>query len=224
MELVDPRSWTTVFDRIGSLGLVPVVEVEDPTRAAELAKVLVACGLPCAEVTFRTKAAAESIGAIHDAVPELLLGAGTVLSEDQAKSARDAGASFLVSPGSNPRVINAAKRMGIPLVPGVCTPTEIEASLSEGLSVLKFFPAEASGGPAFLKSVAGPYPEVRFIPTGGISAANLSKYLDVSNVLACGGSWMVRRELIAAGDFATIRQLVSDAVALVATVRQPGGP
>jgi len=184
---------------------------------------LQAAGLPCAEVTFRTPAAADAIRALRDACPELLVGAGTILRPEQVDAALAAGAAFLVAPGLNPRVVDRARERGVPMVPGVATPTEIEGALAVGLETLKFFPAEVTGGVAFLGAVAPVYPTVRFLPTGGIDPSNVAAYLARPNVLACGGSWMVRRDLIAAGAFAEIERLAAEAVALARTAR-PGGP
>lgn len=211
----------SILERLGELAIVPVVEIPDVCHAVPLGEALVAAGLPCAEITFRTAAAADAIRALRAGCPDLLVGAGTVLTVEQAEAAVEAGAAFLVAPGSNPEVIAAARRLGTPMVPGVCTPSEIERALASGLDVLKFFPAEVCGGVAFLKAVAPVYPRVRYIPTGGIGPANLPAYLAVPQVLACGGSWMVKRELIAAGDFEAIGRSAAEAVAL-ARASRPG--
>ncbi len=210
-----------ILERLGDMAIVPVVEITDVSRAVPLAEALVAAGLPCAEITFRTAAAADAIRAIREGCPDLLVGAGTVLSVEQAEAAVRAGAAFLVAPGSNPEVMAAARRLGRPMVPGVCTPSEIERALADGLDVLKFFPAEVCGGIPFLKAVAPVYPTVRFVPTGGVGPANLAAYLALPQVLACGGSWMVRRELIASGDFEAITRLTSEAIA-IARAGRPG--
>jgi Entner-Doudoroff aldolase len=207
------------LERIRSSGLLPVVEMPDAALARSLGEALVDAGLPCAEITFRTSVAAEAIAVLHRHCPELLLGAGTVRTVEQAEEALGAGASFLVSPGFNHRVVDYAAEHDVVILPGVCTPTEIEMAVSRGLRVLKFFPAEAAGGIAFLKAVSGPYPEVRYVPTGGIGPSNLADYLALPTVFACGGSWMVRKDLIAAGDFDAIRRLAADAVALVRAAR-----
>ncbi len=209
----------SAIDRIEALGLVPVVEIDDPAQAVPLAMALRAAGLLCAEITFRTAAAGEAMRAIRDACPEILLGAGTVLTTEQVDAALTAGASFLVAPGFNPAVVDHALEVGATILPGVCTPSEIEAVMARGLLALKFFPAEAAGGVAFLKAVAPPYPSARFVPTGGINPSNLPDYLVLPNVAACGGSWMVRRQLIAAGDFGAIQRLAAEALAVVAMVR-----
>jgi len=214
----------SILERLGELAIVPVVEIRDVGHAVPLGEALVAAGLPCAEITFRTSAAVGAIRALRAGCPDLLVGAGTVLTAEQADAAAEAGAAFLVAPGSNPDVIAAARRLGIPMVPGVCTPSEIERTLADGLDVLKFFPAEVCGGVAFLKAVAPVYPTVRYIPTGGIGPGNLPAYLALPQVLACGGSWMVRRELIEAGDFEAIRRSAAEAVALVRAARPAPGP
>lgn len=202
--------------------LVPVIELEDPTAAPALGAALVAGGLPCAEVTFRTAGAADAIRRLRDAHPAVLVGAGTVLNAAQVDAAVDAGAAFLVAPGLNPATVARAQERGVPMLPGVCTPSEIERAMTLGLTTLKFFPAEVAGGPAFLKAVAAVYRSVGFVPTGGISAANLGTYLVLPNVLACGGSWMVRRDLLSAGAFDQVEAQVWDAVRLVASLDAEG--
>lgn len=212
----------TILDRIGGIGIVPVVSIPESRFAQPLAESLISGGLPCAEITFRTAAAAESLALIARACPELVLGAGTVLTTEQVDRAIDAGAKYIVSPGTNPRVVEHTLRRGVPIFPGVCTPTEIEAALALGVEVLKFFPAEPMGGVGYLKAVCAPYRQVRFIPTGGIETKNLASYLALPAVVACGGSWMVRPELMMAGDWATIQSLASEAVALVQQIRSGG--
>jgi 2-dehydro-3-deoxyphosphogluconate aldolase/(4S)-4-hydroxy-2-oxoglutarate aldolase len=200
---------------IAGYGIVPVVKIDRAADAAPLGKALLAGGLPLAEITFRTAAAEEVIRILSGELPELVVGAGTVLTIAQAKTALAAGAKFIVAPGFNPRVVSFCLEQGVPVIPGVNSPTQIEAALEQGLKVLKFFPAQESGGTAFLKAVAAPYDGVSFIPTGGINAANLLSYLSLPNVLACGGSWMVKGELIAAGKFAEITALTREAIALM---------
>ena len=195
---------------IGKYKLVPVVVLEDAKDAVSLAKSLIEGGLPCAEVTFRTAAAEESIRKMTEAFPEMLVGAGTVLTTEQVDRAVAAGAKFIVSPGFNPRIVDK----GIPMIPGCCTPSDIEQALERGLEVVKFFPAEAAGGVPMLKALAGPYRNVRFMPTGGIGPANLKNYLALPAVLACGGSWMVKESLVNAGEFDKIRELTMEAVKL----------
>ena len=203
---------TDMFEQIGRLGIVPVVAIEDAGDAVALANALIQGGLPVAEITFRTAAAEEAIKRIAAEVPDLLLGAGTVLSVEQAEKAVAAGAGFIVSPGFNPKTVAWCQDKGVPITPGVCTPTDIEEALGMGLRVLKFFPAGAYGGIATLKAMSAPYGMVRFIPTGGVSAANLNEYLSFDKVLACGGSWMVKSDLISAGNFARIVELTREAV------------
>lgn len=196
--------------------IVPVIKIETPGQAVPLARALTAAGLQCAEITFRTAVAAEAIAAITAKVPELTVAAGTVRTVEQADMAAEAGARFLVAPGLNPAIVEHVKMQGMPLLPGVCTPTEVEQAQSLGVDVLKFYPAEASGGVAWLKSLAGPYPDVAFVPTGGIGPGNLAVYLTQPNVAACAGSWMVPPGLIAAGDFDSITDLAAQGLALAA--------
>ena len=201
-----------VLNRIGAVRLVPVVVIEDADDALPLGEALLEGGLPCAEVTFRTDAAAEAIRKLAT-LEGLLLGAGTVLTVDQAKKAVDSGAEFIVTPGFNPEVVGYCVENSIPITPGVCTPTGIESALSFGLTTVKFFPAEAFGGLKTLKAIGAPYGSVRFVPTGGINATNVVDYLAFPKVLACGGSWMVKKDLISAGSFAEISRLTKEAVA-----------
>ncbi len=203
-----------VFKRLGKIRLVPVVVLEDAKNAEPLAEVLIAGGLPCAEVTFRTAAAVESIKRISR-FKEICLGAGTVLSVDQVKSAVDSGASFIVSPGFNPKVVKYCVENKIPITPGICTPTEIGMGIDYGLSIFKFFPAEAYGGIKTLKAISAPYSMIKFIPTGGINAKNVRNYLSLKQVFACGGSWMVSEEMISNGKFNEMTTLVKEAVNLV---------
>lgn len=182
-----------------------MIVIDDPLDAVPLALALTEGGLPCAEVTFRTPNAAESIRRMVGEFPTMLVGAGTVLTPEQAVRARDAGARFIVTPGFNPAVVDYCLEQQISIYPGVCTPTEIEMALGRGLQVLKFFPAEAAGGLAFLKAVAAPYVGVEFMPTGGINLDNLGDYLRFKRVVACGGSWMAPNELIAQKRFDEIR-------------------
>lgn len=203
-----------IFEKLAELKIVPVIVIKDAANAVPLARALCEGGLPCAEVTFRTAAAADAIRAISQAFPDMLVGAGTVLSPAQADEAAAAGAKFMVSPGLNPETVRHCQSRGFAILPGVCSPTEIEAGLSLGLDTLKFFPAEAVGGVNLLKALCAPYGKVKFVPTGGVSPSNLKDYLAIKNVLACGGSWMVKDDLIAAGDFAQISALTREAVAL----------
>ena len=200
------------FERfLARLLVVPVVEIARVQDAVPLARALLEGGLPCAEITFRTASAAQAIEAIATSVPEIRVGAGTVLDPSQAQAALAAGASFLVAPGFDPAVVEFALAHGVPIVPGVCTPTEVGMALARGLSLLKLFPAEAAGGVGYLKALAAPYGDVRFVPTGGIGPDNLAAYLAIRQVIACGGSWMVKKDLIAAGAFDTIRELAAQA-------------
>ncbi len=201
-----------ILDRLRRLRILPLIVIDDAARADALATALVEGGLPCAEVAFRTRGACDALRRMSAEHPEVLVGAGTILTDGQADEARRAGARFIVSPGLHPRVVDYCQAHDLPVFPGVCTPTEIGAALEKGLRVLKFFPAEPMGGLAFLEAVAAPFGEVEFIPTGGINAANLASYLGSRRVAACGGSWMAPQAWIAAGDFARIRGEVSEAV------------
>lgn len=207
------------LDTLGRLGVVPVIAIERSEDAVELGKALLAGGLPCAEITFRTAAAEEAIRQISSSLPEIIVGAGTVLSVDQADRAVSAGAQFIVSPGFNQKVVDWCLKNEIPVTPGVLTPTEIDMALDRELKILKFFPAEAMGGIATLKAIAAPYGGVKFIPTGGINPKNLADYLSLPAVHACGGSWLVASKLISAGEFAEITRLAEEALAIVRQVR-----
>ena len=202
-----------IFQRIHELGIVPVVKIEKAEDALPLGQALLAGGLPLAEITFRTSAAEASIKNLTKELPELLVGAGTVLTVDQVKRALAAGAKFIVSPGFNPQVVDYCVENDIPVTPGINNPTQIEMALQRGLKVLKFFPAEASGGLAMLKSMSAPYPDVSFIPTGGINPDNLCAYLSNPKVQAIGGSWMVKAGLISSGHFTEISKLTKEAIA-----------
>ena len=210
---------TEMMKKLQKLGIVPVVVLDRAEDALPLAERLVKGGLPCAEVTFRTAAAEESIRKIAKAFPEMIVGAGTVLTCEQADRAIDAGAKFIVSPGFNPKVTGYVLGKGVPMTPGVCTPTEIEAALQFGLDVLKFFPAEPSGGLKMIKALAAPYVGVNFMPTGGISAANVRDYLAYDRIVACGGSWMVSGKLVKEGRFDEIENLVREAAGIVKEIR-----
>jgi 2-dehydro-3-deoxyphosphogluconate aldolase/(4S)-4-hydroxy-2-oxoglutarate aldolase len=207
------------LDTLGRLGVVPVIAIERSEDAVELGKALLAGGLPCAEITFRTAAAEEAIRQISSSLPEIIVGAGTVLTVDQADRAVSAGAQFIVSPGFNHKVVDWCLQNEIPVTPGVLTPTEIDMALDRELKILKFFPAEAMGGIATLKAIAAPYGGVKFIPTGGINPKNLADYLSLPAVHACGGSWLVASKLISAGEFAEITRLAEEALAIVRQVR-----
>ena len=204
---------------IAALRVIPVVEIPRVDDAVPLARALVDAGLPCAEITFRTASAARAIEAIATSVPDIRVGAGTVVTVAQAEAALAAGAGFIVAPGFDAAVVDFALEHGVPIVPGVCTPTEVGMALGRGLSVLKLFPAEAAGGVAYLKALAAPFGGVRFVPTGGIGPDNLAAYLAVEQVIACGGSWMVKKALIAAGEFDTIRTLAAQAREIACAAR-----
>jgi 2-dehydro-3-deoxyphosphogluconate aldolase/(4S)-4-hydroxy-2-oxoglutarate aldolase len=203
------------LEQLRLTGLVPVIAIQDAQDAEALAKALLQGGLPCAEVTFRTAAAQDSIRRIAKAVPDMLLGAGTVLTIEQVKTALDCGARYIVSPGLNRKVVEYCLSKSVAVTPGVATPSDLEVALELGLEVVKFFPAEANGGLAYLKALSGPYGSVRFIPTGGIDESNLLPYLKFGKTLACGGSWMVKPELISAKQFDKIRELTARAVQLM---------
>jgi 2-dehydro-3-deoxyphosphogluconate aldolase/(4S)-4-hydroxy-2-oxoglutarate aldolase len=205
--------------RLRQLGVIPVVSLDRVDSAIPLAEALLNGGLPCAEITFRTAAAEQAIRAISQAFPEILVGAGTVLSEDQAERAVHAGAKFIVAPGFSSVVVNFCQARNLPIFPGVCTPTDIMLALEAELTMLKFFPADAFGGLKTLKALSAPFPQVEFIPTGGISAANLAEYLGFKKVMACGGSWMAKSELINEGKFDEIKRLTEEAVALKRKLR-----
>lgn len=198
--------------RISNFGIVPVIKIDNIETALPLAEALISAGLPVAEVTFRTAQAEESIKRIVKAYPDMLVGAGTVLSIEQVDKAVNAGAKFIVTPGFNPKVVSYCISNGITVIPGTSSPSDMEAALEFGLDVVKFFPAEQSGGVEYLKAVGGPYTTLKFIPTGGINAKNLNSYLSQKNVVACGGSWMVKSDLIDAGDFDTIKKLTIEAI------------
>ena len=208
-----------VLERLGKIGIVAVLVLEDAKDAYNLGRALMEGGLPCAEVTFRTEAAEESIRILSRTYPEMLLGAGTVLTIEQVDRAVKAGASFIVSPGTNPEVIEYCVKKNIPIVPGTCTPSNVETCLEYGLELVKFFPAEPCGGLDFIKAIAAPYTGVKFMPTGGINAGNVKEYLKYDRILACGGSWMVKKDLIKAGDFDTIKELTQEAAAIVKEIR-----
>lgn len=202
-----------VLDRLRRLKIVPVIVIDDPADARQLADALVDGGLPCAEVTFRTAGAADALRYMAEAQPDLLLGAGTVLTVQQAKQATAAGAKFIVSPGFSPAVVDHCLEHQLPVYPGVCTPSEIEAALARSLTVLKFFPAEAMGGLPYLKAMSSPYTNVEFVPTGGIGREKLASYLAFGKVVACGGSWMAPAEWIRTKQFDRIRNETALAVA-----------
>lgn len=201
-----------VLEEISKLGIVPVVAIDDAKDADALANALCRGGLPIAEVTFRTAAAEEAIRIMAKNHPEMLIGAGTVLTCEQVDKAIDAGAKFIVSPGLNPKIVAYCIEKGVPVTPGCSSPSDIEQALELGLEVVKFFPAEAAGGLKMIKAMSAPYGNVKFMPTGGINADNLTSYLDFKKIIACGGSWMVAKPLIKAGKFDEIEELTRTAV------------
>lgn len=209
----------TVSETIQKMGVVPVVVLTDTKDAAPLAQALAEGGLPCVEITFRTEAAEESIRIMSEGFPEILVGAGTVLTIDQVDRAMAAGAKFIVSPGFDPEIVDYCLSKEIPIFPGCITPTDIAQAVKRGLKVIKFFPAEPFGGLAVIKALAAPYTDIRFMPTGGISVKNLESYLSFERTAACGGSWMVKDDLVKAGKFDEIKRLVEEAVHLVANIR-----
>ncbi len=197
--------------------VIPIVTLDDADSAILVARALAEGGLNLLEITFRTPAAAESIRMIRHCLPEMLVGAGTILNADQLESAIDAGSRFILSPGFNPAIVDASLAAGVLPLPGVNTPTDIEQAMSLGLTAAKFFPAEASGGAKFLKAMAAPYPTMQFVPTGGISFANLSNYLSLPNVLACGGTWIADRRLVEQGRYDRIALKAAEAFAVASS-------
>ena len=206
---------SAVLERFGAMRILPVIVIDDPNDAVPLARALSDGGLPCAEVTLRTPRALDALRRIAGEVPDMLVGAGTVVSPGQAAEARAAGARFAVAPGFSAAVVEYCQSVELPVFPGVCTPTEIEMALGAGISVVKFFPAEPMGGLPFLKAIAAPYTTVSFMPTGGIGPSNLAAWLGFSRVVACGGSWMAPNDWIAAKQFDRIRETTAAAVSIV---------
>ena len=209
----------TVLEKIQKLGIVPVVVLNDVEEAEPVARALCEGGLPVAEVTFRTDAAEASIRVMKEKFPDMLVGAGTVLTVEQAERAIQAGAEFIVSPGFNPTVVTYCIEKGVPVTPGCNNPSAMEGAMELGLDVVKFFPAEASGGLKAIKAMAAPYVNLKFMPTGGVNAQNINEYLAFPKIIACGGSWMVKGDLIQAGAFERIGELTRETVALVEKVR-----
>ncbi len=210
---------TELLQKVQKMGVVPVVVLNDAKDAQPLAKALCDGGLPCAEVTFRTDAAEESIRIMKNAFPEMLIGAGTVLTIDQVDRAVAAGAEFIVSPGFDPEIVDYCLGKNIPVLPGCVTPSEAIQAIKRGLEVLKFFPAEQYGGVPTMKALAAAFPNAKFMPTGGVNAKNLPEYLGFKKIIACGGSWMVKGDMIAAGEFDKIKAMTAEAVALVKEIR-----
>ncbi|WP_160064889.1 bifunctional 4-hydroxy-2-oxoglutarate aldolase/2-dehydro-3-deoxy-phosphogluconate aldolase [Psychromonas sp. L1A2] len=203
---------TTLNEKLQALKVIPVIAIKDANDAVPLGKVLVENGMPCAEITFRTPAAAQAIKNLREAFPEMLIGAGTVLTSKTVDEAIDAGVDFIVSPGFNPTTVKYCQQRNMPIIPGVNSPSLVEQAMEMGLTTLKFFPAGPSGGVPMLKSLTAVYP-VSFMPTGGVSPANINEYLDIKAVLACGGTWMVPADLIDNREWDKIGQLVKEAVA-----------
>ena len=208
-----------LLQKIHDIGIVPVIAIDDASKAVPLAKALVEGGLPAAEVTFRTAAAEDAIRAIVKEVPEMIVGAGTVLTKEQADRAIDAGVSFIVSPGFNPRITEYVLDKGVCMLPGTATAGEMEQAMMLGLNAVKFFPAEQNGGIAKLKALAGPYRNLKWMPTGGINTGNLAEYMSFPQILACGGTWMVKKDLISAGEWDKIAALVKEASEIVKEIR-----
>ena len=206
---------TTLSERLRTTKIVPVIALDNAADAVPLGAALRKSGIPVAEITFRSPAAAEAIRRLRDADPDILIAAGTVLNAAQAKAAQQAGADFIVSPGFNPNTVKACQDMDIPITPGINNPTAIEAALEHGIDTVKYFPAEASGGIPMLKALLAPYAMLKIMPTGGINAKNIRDYLAIKNVIACGGSWMVEKSLLAAQNWAEVERLGKEAVALV---------
>lgn len=204
-----------IFQKIYETGIIPVIKIDDANNAVPLAKALIDGGLPAAEITFRTDAAADAIRAISEAFPDMVVGAGTVLTTEQADEAKAAGAKFIVSPGLNPRVVRHCIEIGVPIIPGCSNPSDIETAIELGLDTVKFFPAEAAGGLPMLKAMSAPYGKIKFMPTGGLNEKNILSYLAFDKIIACGGSFMVKDEYIRNGEFDKIKALTENAVKLM---------
>ena len=212
-----------VVDAVAERGIVPVVELQSAGDAKPLVEALLAAGLDVVEITLRTAAGLDGIRVAREAYPNALVGAGTVRTTADAAAVLDAGAAFVVSPGLNPEIVELCRSRGVCVLPGTCTPTEVDAAVRAGADAVKFFPAEAMGGTAFLKALAGPFRDVRFVPTGGINAANLADYLRLPQVIACGGSWMVAPALLREGRYGDVERLTREALAIVRGVRDEKG-
>ena len=208
-----------IAEKFQKIGVVPVVVLEDVKDAVPLAKALVEGGLPCAEVTFRTEAAEESIRLMAEQFPDMLVGAGTVLTKEQVDAAA-ADAKFIVSPGFDPEIVDYCLKKEIPVYPGWVSPSEVAQAVKRGLKVVKFFPAEPAGGLPMIKAMAAPYVGLKFMPTGGINAKNLEEYLSCDKIICCGGSWMVKGDLVKAGEFDKIKELTAEARKLVDSIRK----
>ena len=210
----------TLEEQFYDYAVVPVVVLDDAEDAAPLAEALVKGGIPCAEVTFRTEAAGESIRIMSEKYPEMLVGAGTVLTTEQVDRAVAAGAKFIVSPGFDPEIVDYCMEKNIPVFPGCVSPSEVAQAVKRGLKVVKFFPAEQAGGLAMLKAMAAPYTMLKFMPTGGINTKNLKEYLGFSKILCCGGSWMVKGDMIKNKEFDKITEMTREATELAAAARR----
>lgn len=208
-----------VLKKMGEIGIIPVVVLDDAKDAEPLGNALMEGGLPCAEVCFRTEAAEEAIRIMSEKFPEMLVGAGTCLTTEQVDRAVAAGAKFIVSPGINPKVVKHCADLGVAITPGICNPTNVETAIELGLEVVKFFPAEQAGGLDYIKAMAAAYTTMKFMPTGGINAENVKKYLSNSKIHACGGSWMVKGDMIKAGQFDKIKAMCAEAAEIVKSVR-----
>ncbi|WP_199459212.1 bifunctional 4-hydroxy-2-oxoglutarate aldolase/2-dehydro-3-deoxy-phosphogluconate aldolase [Vibrio owensii] len=206
----------TIAEQLAEIKVIPVIAIDRAEDIIPLGKALAENGLPAAEITFRSDAAAEAIRLLREAQPDMLIGAGTVLNKEQAIAAKEAGATFVVSPGLNPNTVKACQEIGIEIVPGVNNPSAVEAALELGLTTVKFFPAEASGGINMLKSLLAPYTRIQVMPTGGINSNNVNDYLSLERVVACGGTWMVDKVLINEGRWDEIARLTREAADLVA--------
>lgn len=206
---------SSITEQLQALKVIPVIAIEQAEDIIPLGAALANNGLPVAEITFRSAAAVEAIWLLRQSQPEMLIGAGTVLNREQVIAAKEAGATFIVSPGFNPNTVKACQELNIPIIPGVNNPSTIEAALEMGLTTLKFFPAEASGGSAMIKALLAPYTQITLMPTGGISTHNINEYLAIPRVIACGGSWMVDKKLIAEKQWEEIGRLTREAVAQV---------
>ena len=206
-----------VVETLRSAGIIPVIVIEDEAKAVPLAKALVAGGLPVLEVTFRTAAAAGAIAAIKAVVPDAVVGAGTLLTREQVKAAKDAGAAFGVAPGFDPAIVAQAQEIGLPMVPGIATASELSQALTAGVPMVKFFPAEAAGGVKMIRNLLGAFrfTGVKFMPTGGINAENVKDYLAVPEIVACGGTWIVPKDALAANDWGRITALAKEAAGIV---------
>jgi Entner-Doudoroff aldolase len=206
-----------VYEKIRSLKIIPVAVIENSDQAIPLGKALISAGLPVLEITFRTEAAAEAIRKVSKELPSLFIGAGTVLKVEQVQQAIKAGAKFIVTPGFNPKVVDFCVNHNIVIIPGLNTPTMIEWALERGITFVKFFPADISGGSKMLKILSGPYPDMRFMPTGGVNNESMIEYLKLNNVLAVGGSWIVPKDLISASNFAEITRRTKEALDIIKT-------